>query len=211
MQQHQQSCHVPWNKNLAVGQKHPFTLNQANAISAYLRKDKRKLRDLALFLTAFDTLLRASDLLDLKYQDVVTGRGGIRGRFTIKQNKTGKPVMVGLTDETQNTLKQWIAVSNKLNSQNYLFTNLCQENNINITRYHYSRLIKGWAKAINLDPIYYSTHSMRRTKAFLVYDETKNIEAVRRLLGHDSLAATSAYLNITQNQAVDIGLQFKIF
>ena len=36
-----------------------------------------------------------------------------------------------------------------------------------------------------------------KTKSSVIYDRTKNVDAVRRLLGQSSVTATSAYLGIT--------------
>jgi site-specific recombinase XerD len=57
----------------------------------------------------------------------------------------------------------------------------------------------------------YSTHSLRKAKASAIYDATKNVEAVRQLLGHSSVAATSAYLGIEQAKALDLAKAHKMF
>ena len=49
---------------------------------------------------------------------------------------------------------------------------------------YYSKIIKSWALSLGLDDNLYGTHSMRRTKATLIYARTKNIRAVQLLLGH---------------------------
>ena len=49
----------------------------------------------------------------------------------------------------------------------------------------------------------YSSHSMRKTKPTVIYDKTKNIDAVRRLLGHSSVTATASYIGVTDNSALD--------
>ena len=46
----------------------------------------------------------------------------------------------------------------------------------------------------------------------MIYNATKNVEAVRQLLGHASVAATSAYLGIEQAaKALDIAKNYKMF
>ncbi len=37
----------------------------------------------------------------------------------------------------------------------------------------------------------------------VIYEKTKNIDAVRRLLGHSSVTATSSYIGVTDNSALD--------
>ena len=50
-----------------------------------------------------------------------------------------------------------------------------------------------------------------KTKASAIYDATENVEAVRQLLGHTSVAATSACLGIEQAKALDIAKNHKMF
>ena len=56
----------------------------------------------------------------------------------------------------------------------------------------------------------YSTHSMRKSKASLIYEKTKNDDAVRRLLGQSSVTATSAYLGVTDESALDLARQYNM-
>ena len=37
-----------------------------------------------------------------------------------------------------------------------------------------------------------------------IYEKTKNIDAVRRLLEHSSVTATSSYIGVTDNSALDL-------
>src|SRR4029453_14201004 len=79
--------HSPWNKGKAVGQKAPFTPEQAYIIRQLLQAEGH-LRDLAPFNTAIDTLLRASDLLTLKVEDVTDHHGTVVDECTVRQRKT---------------------------------------------------------------------------------------------------------------------------
>ena len=38
----------------------------------------------------------------------------------------------------------------------------------------------------------------------MIYEKTKNIDAVRRLLGHSSVTATSSYIGVTDNSVLDL-------
>jgi integrase len=58
--------------------------------------------------------------------------------------------------------------------------------------------------SIGLDPAVYGTHSMRRTKASLVYRRTKNLRAVQLLLGHTKLESTVRYLGIEVDDALEL-------
>ena len=74
----------------------------------------------------------------------------------------------------------------------------------------YARMLRGWVKDIGLDWIEYGTHSMRRTKATLIYRRTRNLRAVQLLLGHSKLASTVRYLGIEVDDALEISEQTEI-
>lgn len=61
-------------------------------------------------------------------------------------------------------------------------------------------------RLIGLDPTVYGTHSLRRTKATLIYRRTKNLRAVQLLLGHTKLESTVRYLGIEVDDALEISL-----
>jgi len=68
----------------------------------------------------------------------------------------------------------------------------------------------GWVRELGLDPTDYGTHSMRRTKATLIYRRTRNLRAVQLLLGHSKLESTVRYLGIAVDDAVEISERTEI-
>ena len=44
----------------------------------------------------------------------------------------------------------------------------------------------------------------KRRDLEVIYEKTKNINAVWRLLGHSSVTATSSYIGVTDNSALDL-------
>lgn len=196
----------PWNKGRAVGQKKPFTPKQVKAIKRMLLKNN-EIRNLALFSVGIDTMLRASDLLSLKVSDVMEG-GEMKSEFFVRQNKTKSTNLLALQEQTKKILYEFIQTEQKMNND-YLFT---ADNNKStpISYGHYTHLIKAWVKEIGLETKNYSSHSIRRTKSSIIYEKTKDIEVVRQLLGHKSLASTSAYLNIQQREALEIAKSIDI-
>jgi site-specific recombinase XerD len=69
---------------------------------------------------------------------------------------------------------------------------------------YYANIIKRWATTLGLDANQYGTHSMRRTKATLIYARTKNIRAVQLLLGNVKLDNTVRYLGVEIEDALKI-------
>ena len=58
--------------------------------------------------------------------------------------------------------------------------------------------------SIGLDTTKFGTHSLRCTKAVLIYRRTGNLRAVQLLLGHSDIASTVRYLGIEVDDAIEI-------
>jgi integrase len=71
-------------------------------------------------------------------------------------------------------------------------------------------LVDHWVAEIGLDPASYGTHSMRRTKAMLIYRRTGNLRAIQLLLGHTKLESTVRYLGIEVEDALALAEQTEI-
>jgi len=70
---------------------------------------------------------------------------------------------------------------------------------------------KGWMRKLGVENVSeYSTHSMRKTKPSVIYAKTHNVDAVRRLLGQSSVTATSAYLGVSDNSALELARKINI-
>jgi integrase len=196
----------PWNQGKTVGQRRPFSPREIQAIR-YALEQENNARDLALLNTAIDTMLRASDLLALKVEDVTDHMGAVVEDVVLQQQKTKIGTVVTLSDKTRRALDYWMAVSLKMPSD-YLFTG--ERRYSPLSRSQYARLVKTWATYARLDPRHYSTHSMRRTKSSVIYDKTRNLAACQKLLGHKSIGSTAAYLGVDQRQALDIAKKIDV-
>lgn len=197
---------VPWNKGKLIGQKSPLTMQEIWSIRMSLQNEGR-LRDLALFNLALDSKLRACDLLDLRVSDVSNG-DTVNNRATVMQQKTGRPVRFEITRKSRMSVNDWIQHAS-LRSTDYLFPSRIRKSQHLSTR-QYSRMVSSWVAAIGLDPTPYGTHSMRRTKATLLYRRTKNLRAIQLLLGHSKLDSTVRYLGIEMDDALEMSEQMDI-
>ncbi|MGB5166280.1 MAG: tyrosine-type recombinase/integrase [Woeseiaceae bacterium] len=197
---------VPWNKGKLIGQKSPLTMQDIWSIRMRLQNEGR-VRDLALFNLALDSKLRACDLLNLRVSDVSNG-DTINNRATVMQQKTGRPVRFEITQKSRKSVNDWIEGAN-LRSSDYLFPSRIRTSQHLSTR-QYSRMVSAWVAAIGLDPTPYGTHSMRRTKATLLYRRTKNLRAIQLLLGHSKLDSTVRYLGIEIDDALEMSEQMDI-
>ena len=202
----QNNQQVPWNKGKLIGQKSPLKLKEIWGIRIHLQMDKN-IRELALFNLAIDSKLRGCDLVKLKVCDVAQGNR-VSSRAIVMQQKTHRPVQFEITEQTRDSLARWICQA-KLKSDDYLFPSRIHDSPHLSTR-QYARIVEHWVKSIGLDPAAYGTHTMRRTKATLVYRRTKNLRAVQLLLGHTKLESTVRYLGIEVEDALEISEQTEI-
>jgi integrase len=164
-------------------------------------------RELALFNLAIDSKLRGYDVVALRVEDVAPN-GYALARATVRQKKTGRPVMFELTEQTRQALDDYLKVSGK-RASGYLFTSRRQPGQ-SMTRRQYARLVAKWIAGIGLDPSRFGTHSLRRTKATLIYRRTGNLRAVQLLLGHTRVESTVRYLGIEVDDALAISEQVDV-
>jgi integrase len=196
----------PWNKGKIIGQKAPFKLKDIWALRVRLQMECR-VRELALFNLGIDSKLRGCDLVALKVRDVCHG-DQVASRATVLQHKTQRPVQFEITSATREALQTWIKKA-ALRQEDYLFPSRIHDSPHLGTR-QYARILGKWVDELGLDRADYGTHSMRRTKATLIYKRTKNLRAVQLLLGHSKLESTVRYLGIEVDDALEISEQTEI-
>lgn len=197
---------VPWNKGRLTGQKPPLKLKEIWAIRIRLQLTG-KTRELAMFNLAIDSKLRACDLTKLRVSDICLG-SRVAPRATVMQQKTQRPVQFEITEQTRASAEAWIQAAG-LSSGDYLFQSRIHGSQHLSTR-QYARLVHRWIRSIGLDDTAYGTHTMRRTKASLIYRRTKNLRAVQLLLGHTKLESTVRYLGIEVDDALEMAEQTEV-
>lgn len=198
--------HIPWNKGRLTGQKPPLKLKEVWSVRIRLQLQNR-VRDLALFNVAIDSKLRGCDIVRLRVSDLVHG-STVASRAMVMQKKTKQPVRFEITDQTRQSIQEWISKAH-LKSDQFLFPSRVHRSPHISTR-QYARIVKSWVKMIGLNPDDYGTHSLRRTKAALIYRRTKNLRVVQLLLGHTKLESTVRYLGIEVDDALEIAEQTEV-
>jgi len=189
-----------WNKDKRVGQKKAFKLEEIWRIRIRLEIEN-KLEHLALFNLAIDSKLRSCDLISLRVCDI-SSASLVQSRAMIEQQKTHKEVQFEITPKTQQCLSQWIYLKN-LCSSDFLFPSP-RKSGRHICYHYYANIVKNWVSKLGLDITQYGTHSLRRTKASLIYAKTKNLRAIQLLLGHSKLQSTIEYLGVEIEDALSI-------
>jgi integrase len=117
-------------------------------------------------------------------------------------------VQFEITEQTRASTEAWIQAAG-LSSGDYLFRSRIHGSPHLSTR-QYARLVHRWIRSIGLDDTAYGTHTMRRTKASLIYRRTKNLRAVQLLLGHTKLESTVRYLGIEVDDALEMAEQTEV-
>jgi len=196
----------PWNKGKLVGQKAPLRLKEIWAIRIRVQLGART-REPALFNLAVDSKLRSCDLVKLRVRDVTPGEH-IAARAIVMQQKTRRPVQFEVTEQTRESITVWIRSSGR-HPEDYLFPSRLHASPHLSTR-QYARIVRGWVREIGLNPAAYGIHTLRRTKASLIYRRTKNLRAVQLLLGHSKLESTVRYLGIEVDDALEMAEQTEV-
>jgi integrase len=197
---------TPWNKGKLIGAKPPLRPKHVWAIRTRLLVEGRT-RDLAMFNLAIDSKLRGCDVVALKVEDIAPN-GYTIDRATVRQRKTGRPVKFELTDQTRQAVDDYLRAAIKKPGE-FLFTSRRRIGRCMTTR-QYARLVSGWIANIGLDSKLFGTHSLRRTKATLIYRRTGNLRAVQLLLGHTKIESTVRYLGIEVDDAIAIAEQVDV-
>ena len=113
-----------------------------------------------------------------------------------------------LSEQTREAIDAYLKVKQK-HLGDYLFESWNRPDRCISTR-QYSRLVSGWIACIGLDPRLFATHSLRRTKATLIYRRMGNLRAVQLLLGHTKIESTVRYLGIEVDDALTIAEQVDV-
>jgi integrase len=197
----------PSNKGKLIGPKPPLRAKHVWSIRAKLQASGRK-RDLAMFNLAIDSKLRGCDVVRLMVDDVAP-QGVTVARATVRQKKTGRSVRFELTEQTREAVDEYLRAAARKPGE-FLFPGRGAGRGRCMTTRQYARLVSSWVASIGLSPSLYATHSLRRTKATLIYRRTGNLRAVQLLLGHTKIESTVRYLGIEVDDALAIAEQVDV-
>lgn len=134
------------------------------------------------------------------------------GRLLLADSVSWRPIQEAvqfeITPATREAVQKWIKRAG-LSSDDFVFPSRIHDSP-HLGARQYARNRDGWVEELGLDPTEYGTHSMRRTKATLIYRRTKNLRALLLLLGHSKLESTVRFLGIVVDDALDIAEQTEI-
>ena len=103
-------------------------------------------------------------------------------------------------DQSRDAIRDWCEIK-RLEQYDWLFPSR-KDRDRHLSTRKYARLVDDWVQSIGLRRSAYGTHSMRRTKATLIYRKTGNLRAVQLLLGHTKIDSTVRYLGVEVEDAL---------
>ena len=189
-----------WNAGRIIGAKRALRPRQVWAIRFWLDHERRP-RDRALFDLAIDSKLRGCDVVKVRIGDIVSG-GRIRTRAIVVQQKTGRPVQFELLEAARTSILAWLEQRGGT-LDDYAFPSRL-DHSAHLSTRQYARLVNEWVAGIGLRREDYGTHSLRRTKASIIYKATGNLRAVQILLGHIKIESTVRYLGVDVEDALHL-------
>src|SRR6516165_7770161 len=130
---------IPWNKGKLVGPRPPLRQKHVWAIRTMLQIE-RQVRELALFNLAIDSKLRGCNLVAIRTDDVAPNGYAIE-RATVRQRKTNRPVRFELTEQTRQSIDDYLKATKKKPGE-YLFES--RRPGESMTTRQYARLLADW-------------------------------------------------------------------
>jgi len=191
---------VSWNAGREVGATRALKPRQIWAIRFFLDQHGR-VRDRAPFDLAIDSKLRGCDLVKIRISDIVCDRK-IRTQATVVRQKTRRPVQFELLTDARASLLKWLELRGG-SLENFAFPNRT-DHAAHISTRQYARLVDEWVTGIGLPGEDYGTHSLRRTKASIIYEATGNLRAVQILFGHTKIESTVRHLDVDVEDALTL-------
>ena len=151
-----------------------------NSIDTSINKGRRNLTLLTLL---YDTAARASEIINLKIEDI-----HLEEKYIILTGKGNKQRIVSMMEQTKKLLVNYMK-ENHIES-GYLF-------NINGKKMN-NEFIRDVIKTINSLNKQISPHTFRHTRAVHLLDKGVNIIYIQELLGHTSINTTMEYAKVIE-------------
>ena len=168
-------------------------------------------RNALLFRVGLNTILRIQDILDLKVKNIFHDDGRFRLYLSLFERKTRKNKgrrmkNIKLNSLLRKAIKEYVEFF-ELSLEDYIFFSLLDPDK-NLDRVQAWRILKRAADKVGIDN--FGTHSMRKTLAWTIYKQTKDISLVMIMLNHNSPKTTLRYLGITQESSAKTYEEFAI-
>ncbi|MFD1674076.1 site-specific integrase [Alicyclobacillus fodiniaquatilis] len=165
------------------------------------------LRDYCLFVLGINSGLRVSDLLRLNIEDVLSERGKVLDRITIREKKTGKAKTFPISNNSRKAIEEYLEKRASYLRSEPLFAS--RKGNTHIQRVQAWKALNKAAKAVGIKERM-GTHTLRKTFAYHAFKQGQDITLLQKLLNHSAPSITLRYIGITQDQLDDVYLTLNL-
>lgn len=189
-------------------------MNDIFRISEFLISQERY-RDNMLFIVGINFGLRVSDLIILRFSDLINADCSFRDSFAILEKKTSntrkakKNRYISINTAVVEAVTLYLENTPGVRLSDYMFRSESNRGyNVNrpIHRSTVDRVLKGVAKDLDLD-IHMSTHTLRKTfglhQMVMSGNDPRKLLLLQKIFGHSTSAMTLEYIGITSDEIED--------
>ena len=159
-----------------------------------------------MWLLGCNLALRITDLLSLKIEHCLKALE--EGSLRLKEGKTKKYRTIVLNLTATNVMRERIEAHS---SDTYLFQSHCNRTKSTVKPYSRVAVWQAFSAVGDIVGVHMGTHTMRKTRGCVLYENGVPLEQISKVLNHSSTAVTMVYLGITQGEIDDTFRKFEIY
>lgn len=189
-------------------------MRDINRISEYLIQQNR-FRDNMLFIVGINFGLRVSDLLVLRFSDLINPDCSFRDTFAILEKKTSntrkvkKNRYISINTAVVEAVTLYLENTSDIHLSDYLFrseSNRGGNQNKPLNRKSVDRILKGIGVDLDIKA-HMSTHTLRKTFGYhqmvMSGNDPRKLLLLQKIFGHSTSAMTLDYIGITTEEIED--------
>jgi len=159
-------------------------------------------RDLLMFTLGINAGLRISDILAMKWKDLICKDGRICDEVTVKEKKTKKTKRFPLNGAVRKAIEMYIQNMPSANPNEFVFVS--RKKKISGERHPISRVaawqsINKYCKRAGIEQNV-GTHTLRKTFGYHQYKRGTDIAMLQKMLNHSSPEVTLRYIGIEREK-----------
>ena len=167
----------------------------------YYKVISPNLRNEMLIIVGFNTALRISDILNLKWCDIFDfKKKKMKQYLEIKEQKTGKVTRIYINNIIMEVAKKFLEADGaniSANGDTYIFRGNKKQNHL--SRVQAWRIVKKAGEYAEIEGVI-SPHSLRKTFGYLAYKKGASPTLLVTVFNHSSFSITKRYIGIDQDE-----------
>ena len=174
-------------------------------IRQYLMGKPNK-RDYCLWCCGTNFLLRAGDLLKLRWRDVLIDKCIVKEYITLTEEKTGKFKKIKVNSDAKESLLLYREYLKEFDMSDFIFRSRKGDGHLTVKSLH--KIIKTMCNELGLKGNF-GSHTLRKTGARKIYadniaDNPMILNYLQKILNHSSQAVTLRYIGIESEEIYDL-------